>query len=89
MNFLSINYMLSYSFPTVDTDNFTPTFDTFVYTFTVSGYAGIDTQLGTVNASDGDAGAFGQFTYSLNQTLLPGNYFKVLFEQEHSGIRLS
>lgn len=58
-------------------NNFTPQFVLNPYYFDVSAFADGNTPVGTVNASDSDSSNFGEFTYTLDQTSLPGNYFKV------------
>ncbi|XP_052273310.1 protocadherin Fat 4-like [Dreissena polymorpha] len=60
-----------------DANNYSPALSQSYYGFTVSGYAGSGTTVGTVNAVDADTGAFGTFTYFLNTSALPGNYFTV------------
>lgn len=61
----------------LDADNYKPVFNTATYPFTVSSYANSNTAIGTVTATDSDIGSFGHFSYSLDQTGLPGNYFKI------------
>jgi len=48
-----------------------------LYSYTVSAFADAGTPIGTANATDEDFGTYGQFTYSLDQRTMPGNYFKV------------
>ncbi|WAR18903.1 hypothetical protein MAR_000741, partial [Mya arenaria] len=41
----------------------------------MSPYTGSGTSVGTVNATDEDSGTFGQFSYFMDTSSLPGNYF--------------
>lgn len=64
-------------FPLDSVNDYAPRFDRSIYSFTVSAFADAGTAIGRVNATDEDFGSYGEFTYSLDQRSMPGNYFQV------------
>lgn len=60
-----------------DTNDNTPVFSPASYTFFISYYTSVGTIIGTITATDGDAGSFGTLTYTLDQSSLLDEYFDI------------
>lgn len=60
-----------------DVNDNTPVFSPTSYSFFLSYYASSGTVVGTVTATDGDAGSYGVLTYTLDQTSLLTEHFSI------------
>nr|XP_022309583.1 protocadherin Fat 4-like [Crassostrea virginica] len=60
-----------------DVNDNTPTFGSATYTFYTQPHTGVGTVLGSFTATDGDVGAFGTISYTIDQTALGYEYFGV------------
>ncbi|XP_052762071.1 cadherin EGF LAG seven-pass G-type receptor 2-like [Mya arenaria] len=60
-----------------DVNDNVPIFSPLSYTYYISYYASAGTSVGTVTATDNDAGAYGVITYTLDQSSLSEEYFAI------------
>ncbi|XP_053376790.1 protocadherin Fat 4-like [Mercenaria mercenaria] len=60
-----------------DSNDNTPVFFPASYSFFISYYSSVGTDVGTVTATDGDTGTFGTLSYTLDQASLLDEYFAV------------